>query len=116
MLPTRPCCQMPLSILARLCLDPKHAFPNPRPKSSIPGSQSLSAGHAEVCGSCPSVLPSRSSPGTNPKSEGSPVPRPLCSGHLRLLTLKVGLEVTFAEAAEVAMQRSQVPGGGRGRG
>uniref|UniRef100_A0A8P0P2D5 Tetratricopeptide repeat domain 16 n=1 Tax=Canis lupus familiaris TaxID=9615 RepID=A0A8P0P2D5_CANLF len=41
--------------------------------------------------------------------------RPLCPGLLRPLTLKVGLEVTFAEGAEVAMQRSQIPGGGRGR-
>uniref|UniRef100_A0A452SFK1 Tetratricopeptide repeat domain 16 n=1 Tax=Ursus americanus TaxID=9643 RepID=A0A452SFK1_URSAM len=53
--------------------------------------------------------------GCKSPSEGSPVRRPLRSGLLRLLTLKVGLEVTFAEGAEVAMQRSQVPGGGRSR-
>lgn len=120
--------QPPKALLSNASLHPDRALPrpqtaspNPRPKFDAPGSQSLNArptsgpGHPEVCGSRAPVLPSRSGPGATPKSEGSPVRRPLRSGLLRLLTLKVGLEVTFAEGAEVAMQRSQVPGGGRSR-
>lgn len=37
------------------------------------------------------------------------------AGPVTLQTLEVGLEVTFAEGAEVAMQQSQVPGGDRSR-
>ena len=39
----------------------------------------------------------------------------LVLGQVRLRTLEVGLAMTFAEGAGVAVQRSQVPGGDRGR-
>lgn len=93
---------------------PQTCFPKPSPqvqysRFSVPQHGPRGSLRVPPLGSTLQVKP-----GDNPKSEGSPVRRPLCSGHLRLLTLKVGLEVTFAEAAEVAMQRSQVPGSGRG--
>ena len=80
--PTRPCCQMPLSILAGLSLDPKKASSNLRPKSGAPGSQSRNAGptsgpsHPEVRVSRPSVLRSRTGPGATLGCKGSPVRRP----------------------------------------
>ena len=80
--PPRPCCQMPLSILAGLSLDPKKASSNLRPKSGAPGSQSRNAGptsgpsHPEVRVSRPSVLRSRTGPGATLGCKGSPVRRP----------------------------------------
>lgn len=109
-----------LSILTGFCLDSKQASPHRRPQPAAPGSRSFKPGPLPAratrkpAGPAPRFCPP-GGPGATPQAEASPVSRPLCSGLLRPLTLKVGLEVTFAEGAEVAMQRSQIPGGGRGR-
>lgn len=94
---------------------PSPQVPCPRLSGSLEAGPTSDPGRPEVWGVPPSVLLSRSGAGAPPRSEGSPVRRPLRSGRPRLLTLEVGPEVTFAEGAEVAAQRSQVPGGGRGR-
>uniref|UniRef100_A0A8C9C1Y7 Tetratricopeptide repeat domain 16 n=1 Tax=Phocoena sinus TaxID=42100 RepID=A0A8C9C1Y7_PHOSS len=92
------------------CLLPQKLEPAPSKERSLTDSYISQTASGSILG-----LSQRSREGKGQGSEGSPVRRPLRSGRPRLLTLEVGPEVTFAEGAEVAAQRSQVPGGGRGR-